>query len=56
MSDPFVDRLFAGIPEEIEKLRPIIAELKVFTARQFPPDANRSKITNDGDACGGSGS
>lgn len=33
MSDPFVERLFAGIPEEIGKLGPLFAEIKTFNAR-----------------------
>lgn len=33
MSDPFVERLFAGIPEEILELRPHIAEIEAFNRR-----------------------
>ena len=33
MSNPFVDRLFAGIPEEIAKLGPLFARVREFNAR-----------------------
>ena len=33
MTDPVVERLFAGIPEEVEKLRPHIAALEAFNQR-----------------------
>lgn len=33
MTDPFVERLYAGIPEALEQLRPHVAELEAFTRR-----------------------
>lgn len=38
MSDPFIERLFAGIPGEIAKLRPLIAEIEAFNARNAAAD------------------
>lgn len=32
MSNPFIDRLFTGIPEEVAKLRPYVAEVEAFNA------------------------
>lgn len=39
VSDLFVERLFAGIPEEIEKLHPFIAEVEAFNARVAASEA-----------------
>lgn len=49
MSNPFIDRLFTGIPEEVAKLRPYVAEVEAFNAHVAdvqsgrPPAAKRGR-------------